>query len=66
MKRFIRPLRLFSSNFVSLVDENSIVRKASWILAAEKVEGDYLEFGVYRGGSIIKATERWKRSIESI
>ena len=55
LKRFIRPLRLFSSNFVSLVDENSIVRKASWILAAEKVEGDYLEFGVYRGGSIIKA-----------
>ena len=38
------------------------MRKASWILAAEKVEGDYLEFGVYRGGSLIKAY----REMESV
>ncbi len=62
MKRALRPLRSFSSNFVTLVDQNSIVRKASWILAAEKVEGDYLEFGVYRGGSLIKAY----REMESV
>ena len=55
VKNFLRPFRKFSSNFVSIVNENSIVRKAAWILAAEKVEGDYLEFGVYDGGSIIQA-----------
>lgn len=35
--------------------ESSIVWKAAQILRAELVEGDYLEFGVYQGGSIINA-----------
>jgi hypothetical protein len=35
--------------------EQTIICKASHILAAEKVEGDYLEFGVYSGGSFIEA-----------
>ncbi len=31
--------------------EHSIIYKAANIIAAEKIEGDYIEFGVYSGGS---------------
>lgn len=39
---------------------NSIIYKAAAFMAADKIEGDYLEFGVYTGGSFISAY----RSIE--
>ncbi len=55
IKQILLPFRRFSSNFVSVENPNSIVRKAAWILAAEKVEGDYLEFGVFSGDSFIRS-----------
>ncbi len=55
IKQILLPFRRFSSNFVSVDNPNSIVRKAAWILAAEKVEGDYLEFGVFSGDSFIRS-----------
>jgi O-methyltransferase len=35
--------------------EHTMVYKAASIIGAEKVAGDYLEFGVYSGGSFIQA-----------
>ncbi|MDD5570120.1 MAG: macrocin O-methyltransferase [Bacteroidales bacterium] len=35
--------------------ENSIIFKASKLIASDKIEGDYLEFGVFRGDSFIHA-----------
>tara|TARA_B100001245_G_C22879951_1_gene423160 strand:- start:280 stop:1029 length:750 start_codon:yes stop_codon:yes gene_type:complete len=55
IKQILLPFRRISSNFVSVDNPNSIVRKAAWILAAEKVEGDYLEFGVFSGDSFIRS-----------
>jgi hypothetical protein len=34
---------------------NTIVYKAASFIAADKIEGDYLEFGVFRGGSFVTA-----------
>jgi len=33
----------------------SLIEKASWFVAADKIEGDYLEFGVFRGDSFATA-----------
>ena len=38
-----------------LVDTNSIIYKAASFVAADLIEGDYLEFGVFRGGSFSTA-----------
>src|SRR5207248_161620 len=35
--------------------EQSLVYKAGHFVASDKIQGDYLEFGVFRGGSFIKA-----------
>jgi O-methyltransferase len=35
--------------------EQTIIYKAAHLIASEKIEGDYLEFGVYSGGSFIYA-----------
>lgn len=35
--------------------EHTMIQKAANLVAAEKVEGDYLEFGVYSGGSFIQS-----------
>lgn len=35
--------------------EHTMIYKAASIIAAEKVEGDYVEFGVYSGGSFIQS-----------
>ena len=62
IKSAIRPLfmpvRRFAAKLVDLHEittNHTIICKASHILAAEKVEGDYLEFGVFSGGSFIEA-----------
>jgi hypothetical protein len=47
-------------NLDSIVVENTIIYKAATIIAAEKVEGDYLEFGVYEGDSIIESYRTMK------
>ncbi len=35
--------------------EHTMIHKAANLVAAEKIEGDYLEFGVYSGGSFIQS-----------
>ncbi len=47
-------------NFLSL--EHGIMFKTANLIAAEKVEGDYLEFGVYSGGSFIEAFNTLKHA----
>src|SRR5215468_8845211 len=43
------------TSWYSLVDTNSIIYKAAAFVANEMIEGDYLEFGCFRGGSFIAA-----------
>lgn len=60
LKRIFNPVRRLAAaaRFISADAppvEQTIIYKAAHIIAAEKVEGDYLEFGVYAGGSFIYA-----------
>lgn len=56
LKPLLRPLRTAGGRFfIRPTDESSIVWKAAQILSGELVEGDYLEFGVFRGGSFAHA-----------
>jgi len=70
IRRLLLPLRRAAWRFVLCPDtlitirreiyteslrDDSIVYKAAKILGAEKVEGDYLEFGVLGGKSLIRA-----------
>lgn len=57
LKPLLRPLRLAGGRFlIRPADEsNTIVWKAAQILSGELVEGDYLEFGVFRGDSFIRS-----------
>lgn len=58
VKGALRPLRESLGRFAlppSRVDKSSIVYCAGCLIAAEKIEGDYLEFGVFRGDSFISA-----------
>lgn len=59
-KDFKSALRFRFINFVSL--EQGIMFKTANLIAAEKVEGDYLEFGVYSGGSFIEAFNTLKHA----
>jgi O-methyltransferase len=47
-----------------LVDTNSIIYKAASFIAADLIIGDYLEFGVFQGGSIIAAHRALTRAYE--
>lgn len=56
LKPLLRPVRLAGGRFfIRDIDESTIVWKAAQILSGELVEGDYLEFGVFRGASLINA-----------
>ena len=48
LMRVFYPVRKLTARFVNVV---TIISKAANIIAAEKVEGDYLEFGVFAGYS---------------
>jgi O-methyltransferase len=52
-KRILYPIRRLAARFVNVDYTNTIIHKAATLIAAEKIEGDYLEFGVYRGHSFI-------------
>jgi hypothetical protein len=57
-KRILSPLRSLANRFVNdpaRVDKETMVYKAGFIVSADNVEGDYLEFGVMAGDSFIKA-----------
>ena len=66
-KAILRPFREVAGRFVLLprVDEEhfkaTIIYKAAQIITAELVQGDYLEFGVFRGGSFASAFQTLKR-----
>jgi O-methyltransferase len=66
-KAILRPFREAAGRFVLLprVDEEhfkaTIIYKAAQIITAELVQGDYLEFGVFRGGSFVNAFQTLKR-----
>ncbi len=64
LKRIIYPVRRFAAKFVNISTSNTIIYKASNLVAAEKVEGDYLEFGVFAGSSFIRSHEIMKRVFE--
>jgi hypothetical protein len=68
-KALLAPLRRAAGSFVQpafasvddvqrieqAIGRDSIIHKAATLIAAEQVEGDYLEFGVYQGASMIRA-----------
>jgi hypothetical protein len=66
-KAILRPFREAAGRFVLLprVDEEhfkaAIIYKAAEITSAELVLGDYLEFGVFSGGSFVNAFQTLKR-----
>ncbi len=39
----------------------SLIEKAAWLIASDKIDGDYLEFGVFQGGAFIEAYCTLKR-----
>jgi len=51
------PIRTIMGRFVITPSrmKNSLIYKVAAFMAADKIEGDYLEFGVYTGGSFIAA-----------
>lgn len=65
LKRMLYPLRKKLGNF-SVNERETIFSKAGSFIAGNKVEGDYLEFGVYSGQSFSLAYRLIKNSfIES-
>jgi|GEM_PF-3949230 len=63
-KRLIKPSRRWVARFARVGEneyEQSIIYKAANILAAEKVPGDYLEFGVASGRSLIRSYHIMRR-----
>lgn len=61
LRRMLRPVRLAARRFVMLSDEptytgeHGCLRTAASFAAWNQIEGDYLEFGVYRGESFAAA-----------
>ncbi len=58
VKGALRPLRKALGRFAlgpEAADKSSIAYCAGRLIAAEKIQGDYLEFGVFRGDSFISA-----------
>jgi O-methyltransferase len=69
LRRWLYPLRAAFGRFAITPEWRqppwmvslSLIEKAAWFVAAEKVEGDYLEFGVYQGASFIAAYKAFSR-----
>jgi O-methyltransferase len=55
LKRMLYPARKIAARFVDVAVDDTILNKVSNFIAAEKIEGDYIEFGVYAGYSFINA-----------
>jgi hypothetical protein len=67
VKRMLQPVRRLAARFVNVepvTSEDGIMRKAASLIAAENVEGDYLEFGVFRGSSLISSYDLIKQAYE--
>jgi O-methyltransferase len=64
LKDTLRPLRVAAGRFVvpSEAPTSTIFYKAAEITSAELVEGDFLEFGVFRGSTFIEAYRTLERA----
>ena len=56
----LRPLRLLAGRFVlpedrGFIGQHGCIRTAASFVTWNQIEGDYLEFGVYRGESLTAA-----------
>lgn len=43
---------------------STLIEKVGWFCACEKIEGDYLEFGLYRGRSFVSAYEALQQAYQ--
>ncbi|MEJ0042431.1 MAG: TylF/MycF/NovP-related O-methyltransferase [Rhizomicrobium sp.] len=70
MNSFIRrhalPIRTFLAKIVTVrpVVGMSLMEKVASIVASEKIDGDYLEFGVFRGGAFIESYHALRQAFE--
>ncbi|MBW1699628.1 MAG: class I SAM-dependent methyltransferase [Deltaproteobacteria bacterium] len=55
IKRLLYFLRIRMGRFIIIDDDDPLFRKAGDFIAADKIEGDYLEFGVYSGTTFVSA-----------
>ena len=64
LKSAIRPLRVAAGRFVVPGEPptSTIIHKAAEIVSSEQVPGDYLEFGVFRGSTLIQAFHTIRKS----
>lgn len=64
LKAAIRPLRAAAGRFVISPEPptSTIIYKAAEIVSSEQIQGDYLEFGVSRGSTLIQAFHQIRRS----
>jgi O-methyltransferase len=73
-KRILGPVRRAAGRFVitsfeqrltpSVEIERALVYKAARFVAAERIEGDYLEFGVFRGTSFARAFHCFREAFD--
>ncbi len=75
LKRILRPLRVALGKTIILpqasltrdLDWNAsmtLIEKAARFVVNDKIAGDYLEFGVFRGGAFAKAYQALRRTYE--
>lgn len=70
IKKLIHPLRVLAGRFViperSFVGSHGCLQTAASFAAWNQVEGDYLEFGVFRGASFVAAFHAIERSRKTV
>jgi hypothetical protein len=73
VKNLLQPLRLMLGRVVLTPDRlrtinpintMTLMEKVAWFVAAEKVEGDYLEFGVFRGDGFARSFHALRAAFE--
>jgi len=64
LKDAVRPFRTALGRFIVPPEPptSTIIYKAAEIVSSEHIEGDYLEFGVFRGNTMIQAYHTIRRS----
>jgi hypothetical protein len=66
LKRALQPIRGFASRFVNVDGglSETIFYKAGNLIASDRIAGDYLEFGVFAGASMIRAYKALNAAFE--
>ncbi len=67
LKKRLRQLVLnyINPHIPQFTPPETLISKAARFVACEMIEGDYLEFGVYRGDSFIAAYKSLKKQFQS-